>query len=104
MLVRSATTFTFVLGGSVAGVTCTVSNGFPAGSSALGEAFPKPDGWLGSPPHVFAGDALLRGMGPAMMKSLRLLFVSMQPLPRRTSDVVLVRAAVGVASEQLAPP
>src|SRR5213076_2931884 len=104
MLVRSATTLTFVLGGSVAGVTCTVSSVLPAGSSALGEAFPKPEGWPGSPPQEFTGDALLRGMGPLMTKSARLLFVSTQPLPRRRAAVVLTSAAVGVVSEQLAPP
>src|SRR5882724_9478105 len=102
MLVRSATTLTFVLGGSVAGVTCTLSTVLLAGSSAFGEALPTPEGWLASPPHVLAGDALLRGMGPTMRKSARLLFVSMHPLPRRTSAVVLLRADVGVVSKQLA--
>src|SRR5947209_286347 len=104
MVVRFAATCTFVLGGMVAGVTCTVSRVLLAGSSAFGDALPKPDGWLGSPPHEFTGDALLRGIGPTMRKSARLLFVSTQPLPRRTAEVVFTRAAVGFPSKQLAPP
>src|SRR5437879_6318621 len=104
MLVRLATTCTFVLGGSVAGVTCTVRRTLLAGSSEFGDALPNADGWLGSPPHVLTGDALLRGMGPAMMKSLRLLLVSTQPLFLRMAAVVLESAAVGNVREQFAPP
>src|SRR5436305_12247484 len=104
MLVRFAATLTFGLGGSVAGATCTVRSVLPAGSSEFGEALPEPDGWLGSPPHVFTGDALLRGIGPPMRKSLKLLFVSMQPLPRRTAAVVLESDGVDCASKQLAAP
>ena len=104
MLVRSATTWRFVLDGIVAGVTCTVSSVLLAASSAFGFALPNPEGWLASPPQLFAGDALLRGIGPAMMKSLRLLSVSTHPLLRRIAAVVLTSAAVGEPSKQLAPP
>src|SRR4051794_19019808 len=104
MLVRFAATLTFVLGGSVAGATCTVRSVLPAGSSEFGEALPEPDGWLGSPPHVFTGEALLRGIGPPMKKTVKLLFVSMQPLPRRGAAGGLGSDGVGCASEQLAAP
>src|SRR2546430_2120880 len=104
MLVRLATTCTLVLGGSVAGVTCTVSSVVLAGSRPFGLALPTPGGWLGSPPHVFTGDVLFRGIGPTMRKSARLLFVSKHPLPRRTAAVVLLVAPVGVVSKQFAPP
>ena len=53
---------------------------------------------------VLAGDALLRGIGPMTTKSLALLSVSAQPLPRRTAAVVLLSVAVGEVSEQLAVP
>src|ERR1043166_774449 len=104
MLVRSATTATFVLGGSEAGVTVTVSSVLPAGSSEFGEARPLPEGWPAAPPPPFAGEALLRGIGPAMRKSLRLLSVSMQPLLRRTAAFVLLSAGVGGPSKQFALP
>src|SRR5437762_9295283 len=104
MLVRSATTCRFVLDGIVAGVTCTASSVLLAASSAFGFALPNPEGWLASPPQLFAGDALLRGIGPAMMKSARLLFVSTQPFTLRIAAVVLARTAVGFPSKQLALP
>src|SRR2546429_8906138 len=103
MLVRSATTCTFVLAGIVAGVTCTVSSVLLAASSAFGFALPNPEGWLASPPQLFAGDALLRGIGPAMMKSLRLLSVSTHPLLRRVAGGGLTSAAVGEPLEQAGP-
>src|SRR5689334_21768273 len=104
MLVRSAETARPVLGGAVAGVTCTVSRVLLAGSSDAGDARPRPEGCVGSPPQEFAGAALLRGIGPMVTKSLKLLSVSMQPLPRRTAAEVLVRADVAMVSEQFADP
>src|SRR5437870_1280211 len=105
MLVRSAVTLIPVLGGVVAGVTSTVSRVLLAGSSDDGVAMPRPEGWVESPPHELAGDALLRGIGPISTKSLALLSVSVQPFRRRTAAVVLL--SVGAAappSAQLAVP
>src|SRR5207237_10149708 len=90
--------------GRIAGVTCTVRTTWLAGSSASGDAVPKAEGWLGSPPHVLTGDALLRGIGPAMMKSLKLLFVSTQPLFLRMAAVELLSDGVAAPSKQLALP
>src|SRR5581483_7231213 len=100
MLVRSTATAMPEEGGVVAGMTRTVSRVLLAGSSDEGEATPSPEGCLGSPPQEFAGPLLLRGIGPMMTKSLLLLSVSMQPFPRRTAAVVLVRAGVAVVSKQ----
>src|ERR1041385_501697 len=105
MLVRSALTLMSVLGGVVAGVTLTVSRVLLAGSSVDGEARPRPEGSVASPPHELAGDALLRGIGPMTTKSLALLSVSVQPLPRRTAAVVLLSAGVAAPpSAQFALP
>src|SRR5450759_3197598 len=100
MLVRSPATAMPVLGvGVVAGVTVTVSSVMFAGSGPVGDADPRPDGCVGSPPQGLAGEALWRGIGTSMMKSLALLFVSTQPLPLRIAAVVLESAGVGVVSE-----
>ena len=45
-----------------------------------------------------------RGFGAAIVKSARLLFVSVAPLPLRRAAVVLDSCPVGAASEQLAAP
>ena len=104
MPLRSAATATPVLGGAVAGVTFTVKRTLLAGSNDAGEAMPNPEGRVGSPPQEFAGEALLRGIGPIVTKSLALLSVSMQPLPFRTAADVLDNADVGAASKQLDEP
>src|SRR5215510_10413608 len=102
MLVKSATTARPVLGGVVAGATCTLSKVVLAGSSDAGDAIPIPEGCAGSPPQEFAGAALLRGMGPMVTKSLALLSLSRQPLRLRTEAVVLLSPPAGVVSEQFA--
>src|SRR5215510_1233761 len=100
MLVRSAETARPVLGGFVAGVTFTVNNVFPAGGTEAGVAVPTPEGCEGSPPQVFAGAALFRGIGPITTKSLRLLSESTQPLFLRTAAFVLPNAGAATVSEQ----
>src|SRR5205807_4922431 len=104
MPVRSAATATPVLGGTVAGVTFTVKRTLLAGSNDAGEAMPKPEGRVGSPPQEFTGAALLRGIGPRVTKSSALLSESTQPFPLRTAAVVLESVDVGAVSEQLAEP
>src|ERR1041385_6657074 len=105
MLVRSPLTAMSVLGGAVAGVTLTVSSVLLEGSSDPGEATPRPQGCDGSPPHWVTGGALLRGIGPTATKSAELLSVSVQPLPRRTAAVVLLRpGAAAPPSAQVAVP
>ena len=47
------------------------------------------------------GEALLRGVGVATVKSATLLSVSAQPLPLRIAAVELLRFAVGAPSKQL---
>ena len=61
-------------------------------------SFPEPVG-------VVVADAVLRGAGaPSMAKSPVLLSLSVVPAPFRNAAVVLESTAVGVDSEQLAPP
>jgi hypothetical protein len=55
-------------------------------------------------PHDTAGLALLRGFGAAVVKSLELLSVSVQPLEIRIAAVVFDRTAVAAPSKQLADP
>src|SRR5919199_6805004 len=105
MLVRLALTVMSVLGGVVAGVTLTVSSVLLAGSSAEGEAMPRPEGCVASPPHELTGDALLRGIGPTATKSLALLSVSWHPLLRRTPATETLSVGAGaLASAQLVVP
>src|SRR5215471_5893759 len=103
MAERSPVTVIPVLGGVVAGVTRTMSSVVAVASSDEGEAVPKPEGMVGSPPHTWRGATLLRGMGPMAAKSFRLLSVSTQPLPLRRAAVVLSRVPTGVFSEQFVP-
>src|SRR5258707_9476824 len=104
MAVRSAPTERRVRAGALAGVTGTVRSVLAAGSTADGDATPKPDGCVGSPPQKFGGAALFRGIGPTLTKSFALLSVSTHPLARRTEAVVLLSPAAGAVSEQLAAP
>src|SRR4051812_29475537 len=105
MIARFAATATPVLGGTVAGVTRTVSSVWLAGSTESGVAMPSPEGCVGSPPHELAGARLLRGIGPVATKSALLLSVSWQPLPRRMAALVLSRpGAEAFASAQFADP
>src|ERR1043165_7404058 len=53
-------------------------------------------------PHALSGDALLRGAGVPVLKSVLLLSVSVQPPFTRSAADVLVRPAVGLVSEQFA--
>ena len=69
MLVRSALTARPVLGGTVAGVTATVSLTLLPGSVKDGDAGPSPEGFVGSPPHEWVGEAVFRGIGAMVMKS-----------------------------------
>ena len=56
-------------------------------------------------PQLFAGDAELRGLGAPAVKSVELLFVSVQPLSARNAAVVLLRAgAAAEPSKKLAVP
>jgi len=50
-------------------------------------------GWL-APAQGCSGAAVLRGNGAPVTKSLLLLFVSVQPLPLRSTAVVLLGAGV----------
>src|SRR5207249_977470 len=104
MLVRLPVTVMLVLGRVVAGVTVTVSRVWPAGSTEDGVAPPTPEILVGSPPQTFAGEALLRGSGPVITKSLALLLVSMQPLFLRTAPTVELPTPVAVPSAQLGTP
>src|SRR5439155_2121390 len=104
MLVRSAVTARPVLGGVAAGVILTVNSVLAAGSSDDGNAMPRPEGCVGSPPHEFGGAALLRGIGPTSTKSLALLLLSTQPLPRRTAAVAFSSVGAVAFSEQFAVP
>ena len=58
-----------VLAGFVPGVTVTVKRVVAPGLTAFGFAAPVPDG-LVLPPHELVGDALLRGMGAPVAKSV----------------------------------
>src|ERR1043166_42 len=105
MLVRSPLTRTPVLGGLVAVVTVTVNKTFSAGSTELGLAEPTAPSCAGSPPQVFPGEVLLRGIGPPLVsKSLKLWSVSVQPPFLRMTATVLLTTAVGCVSEQSAAP
>jgi hypothetical protein len=53
-------------------------------------------------PQANTGDAELRGVGEATVKSLRLLLVSVQPPLARMAAVVALSPGVGEPSEQLA--
>src|SRR6266496_3754850 len=89
-------------GGLVPGVTVTVRRVVCPRSTAEGLAAPTPVGLVG-PPQTCAGDALLRGLGGPIVKSARLLSVSIQPPSLRSAAVVLVRAPVADPSKQVAP-
>src|SRR2546427_539632 len=106
MLERSARTAIPVLGGDAAGVTCTVRSvvRIDIGSIPDGEAVPRPESCVGSPPHPFTGAPLLRGIGAIRTKSFTLLSVSTQPLAIRTAAVGLLRSAVAAVSKQFAVP
>ena len=54
------------------------------------------------PPQTAVGEAVLRGSGVPVAKSLLLLSVSVQPLPARSTARVLLGAGDGEVSEQLA--
>src|SRR6266567_987940 len=89
-------------GGLVPGVTVTVRRVVCPRSTAEGLAAPTPDGFVG-PPQKCAGEALLRGLGGPIVKSARLLSVSMQPPSLRSAAVVLVSAPVAAPSKHVAP-
>ncbi len=89
-------------GGLVPGVTVTVRRVVCPRSTAEGVAAPTPDGFVG-PPQKCAGEALLRGLGGPIVKSARLLSVSMQPPSLRSAAVVLVSAPVAAPSKHVAP-
>ena len=55
-------------------------------------------------PHEYTGEAAFRGVGGLTTKSDVLLSVSVQPVERRISAVMLVRAGAGELSAQLAVP
>jgi len=52
--------------------------------------------------HAWRGDAVLRGVGAADVKSAALLLVSAQPSPFLTTALVVPGAGAGDVSEQLA--
>ena len=93
-----------LLGISIAiALGCTsIDNATSVHGSAAGFGDGKANNVSVSPPQKFAGDALLRGMGPSIRKSLELLLVSRQPLFFLIGAVVLVIVTVGVVSEQVA--
>src|SRR5205823_5957301 len=101
--VRSAVTEMPVLAGAVAGVTATVNRLLLAGRIEFGVARPCPDKTPFAP-QKFAGECELRGMGPATMKSFRLLSVSMQPLCLRMPAVVLAKVGTAAVSKHVADP
>ena len=55
------------------------------------------------PGHWLVGDAELRGFGAPGVKSVELLFASVQPLAARSSAVVLAAAGAAAVSEQVVP-
>jgi hypothetical protein len=62
-------------------------------------------GGTSTTPHKFVGDAVLRGLGAPVAKSLPFWSVSVQPLSARRAAVVLVKAGVAaLPSKQLALP
>jgi len=93
-----------VLVGFVPGVTVTVNSVVFVGATEEGLAAPTPDGFVEPPPHGLAADAVLRGFGAPLAKSVELLSVSVQPLLARRLAVVFVSVAAGDVSEQLAAP
>src|ERR1043165_7854404 len=56
-----------------------------------------------SAPQMFSGDSELRGFGASAMKSAELLFVSVQPPPRRRAAVVFESVGAGAPSKKFAP-
>jgi hypothetical protein len=101
---RLALTVCAVLVGLVPGVTATVRSVELFGATELGLAAPTPDGFVEAPPHELVADAVLRGFGAPLAKSVELLSVSVQPLLARRLAVVFVRVAADDPSEQLAAP
>ena len=53
--------------------------------------------------HGLRGDAVLRGFGAMAVKSAPLLSVSVQPLPLRSTAVVLLLAGAALPSKKFAP-
>src|SRR5438105_3839065 len=82
-----------VLGGTVPGVTLTVSSVPPPCGTALGFPAPTPLGFVVAP-HTLKAVAVLRGFGAPAVKSALLLSVSKHPPPPRKSAVVLLGAGV----------
>lgn len=64
------------------------------------------DGTMGcaTTPQLPSGEAMLRGVGAAVVKSVLLLSASLQPLAPRSKAVVADGAGAGLVSEQLAVP
>src|ERR1041384_3956254 len=56
-----------------------------------------------SAPQMFSGDSELRGLGASAVKSAELLFVSVQPPPRRSAAVVFESVGAGAPSKKFAP-
>src|SRR5215471_9473339 len=76
----------------------------PTGTSTVPPAGERSAITVGTPPHVWTGDAVFRGAGAAATKSAALLSVSWQPEPPRTAAVVLDSAGAGAPSKNSAFP
>src|SRR5262249_47337673 len=102
---RLAATANVTLVGLVPRVTTTVSRVPEPACTLLGVALPVPDGLVEPPPppQTLVALALLRGVGARALKSVPLLFASVQPLTARSSAVVVLGAgAFAPPSLQLA--
>src|SRR5258705_12585718 len=105
MLEKSPVTERFVSAGLLPGLTTTVNVTLPPCAASAGSAVELViEGGVDGVAQLKIGDAVLRGVGAPMVKSVELTSVSVQPLEPRIAAVVLLSPAVGAPSEQLAVP